>query len=157
MIIPDLMRYLPVLFEGQTDSEQYRSLMQELEQLAERSDSLYTGTGGVREEQFPEYHQCALDLLETLASYILSSEEVYVIASICRRNHNGIRRHGEGRGSCGRAAAGKGQTVRAGPFPELLPLRRIVRRDRDACAFRVVSAPRAVVDSDGMLDHREPL
>ena len=40
--------------------------MQELEQLAERSDSLYTGTGGVREEQFPEYHQCALDLLETL-------------------------------------------------------------------------------------------
>ena len=44
--------------------------MQELEQLAERSDSLYTGTGGVREEQFSEYYQCALDLLETLASYI---------------------------------------------------------------------------------------
>ena len=30
----------------------------------------YTGTGGVGEKQFPEYHQCALDLLETLATYV---------------------------------------------------------------------------------------
>ena len=69
-IIPDLIIYLPVLFEGQTDSEQYKSMMQDLELLAETSDRLYTGTGGVREEQFPEYHQCALDLLETLATYV---------------------------------------------------------------------------------------
>ena len=69
-IIPDLMRYLPVLFADQTDSEQYKSMMQDLEHLAEKSDRLYIGTGGVSEEQFPEYHQCALDLLETLATYV---------------------------------------------------------------------------------------
>lgn len=69
-IIPDLMKYLPILFANQTDAEQYKSMMQDLEQLAERSDRLYTGTGGVREEQFPEYHQCAMDLLETLATYV---------------------------------------------------------------------------------------
>ena len=69
-IIPELMKYLPVLFEGQTDSEQYKSMMQDLQQLADIADRLYTGTGGVREEQFPEYHQCALNLLETLATYI---------------------------------------------------------------------------------------
>ena len=69
-IIPDLMNYLPVLFAGQTNSEQYKSMMQDLQQLADIADRLYTGTGGVREEQFPEYHQCALNLLETLATYI---------------------------------------------------------------------------------------
>ena len=69
-IIADLMRYLPVLFEDRKDSEQYKSLMQDLEHLAEKSDRLYTETGGIREEQFPEYHQCALDLLETLATYV---------------------------------------------------------------------------------------
>ena len=69
-LIPDLMRYLPALFGSQTDSEQYKSMMQDLQQLADTADRLYTGTGGVREAQFPEYHQCALDLLETLATYI---------------------------------------------------------------------------------------
>lgn len=69
-IIPELMNYLPVLFAEQTNSEQYKSMMQDLQQLADIADRLYTGTGGVREEQFPEYHQCALDLLETLATYI---------------------------------------------------------------------------------------
>ncbi len=52
------------------DSEQYKSMMQESQQLAETADRLYNGTGGVREEQFSDYHQCALDLLETLATYI---------------------------------------------------------------------------------------
>lgn len=69
-LIPDLMRYLLVLFESQTDSEQYKSMMQDLEHLADTADWLYTGTGGVREEQFGEYHQCALDLLEVLATYM---------------------------------------------------------------------------------------
>ena len=69
-IIRDLLRYFPDLFSDQTDSKQYRSMVQDLEQLAEKSERLYTGTGGVREEQFPEYHQCALDLLETLATYV---------------------------------------------------------------------------------------
>ena len=69
-IIPDLIKYLPILFEGQTDSEQYKSMMQDLEQLSVVADRLYNGTGGVREEQFPEYHQCASDLLETLKIYI---------------------------------------------------------------------------------------
>ncbi len=69
-IIPDLIKYLPILFESQTDSEQYKSMMQDLQQLADTADRLYTGTGGVREEQFPEYHQCALNLLETLATYV---------------------------------------------------------------------------------------
>lgn len=69
-IIPDLMRYFPVLFEGQPDNEQYRSMMKDLQQLADIADRLYTGTGDVREEQFPEYHQCALNLPETLATYI---------------------------------------------------------------------------------------
>ena len=69
-IIPDLIQYMPILFESQTDSEQYKSFIQDLQSLANIADRLYTGTGGVREEQFPEYHQCALDLLETLATYI---------------------------------------------------------------------------------------
>lgn len=69
-LIPDLMKYLPILFKGQTKTEKYKSMMQDLEQLADKSDRLYTGIGGIREEQFPEYHQCALDLRETLAKYI---------------------------------------------------------------------------------------
>ncbi|MBE5807202.1 MAG: hypothetical protein E7317_02555 [Clostridiales bacterium] len=69
-IIPELIKYLPILFKGQTESEQYNSMIQDLQQLADTADRLYNVTGGVREEQFPEYHQCALDLLETLATYV---------------------------------------------------------------------------------------
>lgn len=59
-IILDLLNYFLILFEGQMDSEQYKSMMQELQQLAETTDRLYNGTGGVREKQFSDYHQCAL-------------------------------------------------------------------------------------------------
>ena len=79
-IIPDLIRYVPILFAEQQESEQYKSMIQDLEQLAERSDKLYNAVGGVREEQFFEYHQCANDLLEILATYIpdlLRKEEFF--------------------------------------------------------------------------------
>ena len=69
-IIPDLMKYLAVLFEDQSSAEQYNSMMQDLEHLADSSDKLYHSVGGIRETQFPEYHQNALDLLETLATYV---------------------------------------------------------------------------------------
>ena len=53
---------------------------EELEMLADSSDRLYHSTGGVRDEQFPEYHQNALDLLEKLATYVpdlLKKEEFF--------------------------------------------------------------------------------
>ena len=79
-IIPDLMKYLAILFEDQTGSEQYKSMMQELEMLADSSDKLYHSTGGIREEQFPQYHQNAEDLVEKLATYVpdlLKKEEFF--------------------------------------------------------------------------------
>ena len=79
-VSPDLMRYLAILFADQTDSEQYKSMIQDLEMLAESSNTLYHTTGGIREEQFPEYHQKALNLLETLATYVpdlLKKEEFF--------------------------------------------------------------------------------
>lgn len=54
--------------------------MQELAMLADSSDKLYHSTGGIRDEQFPEYHQNALDLLEILATYVhdlLKNEEFF--------------------------------------------------------------------------------
>ena len=69
-IIPDLMKYLAILFEDQSSAEQYNSMIQDLEHLADISDKLYHVDGGIRETQFPEYHQYALDLLETLATYV---------------------------------------------------------------------------------------
>ena len=46
----------------------YNSVL--LNEIFDISDKLYHVDGGIRETQFPEYHQNALDLLETLATYV---------------------------------------------------------------------------------------
>ena len=90
-IIPDLLRCIEKLFPTQGGSNQgggekvvgnhtYNALKNELEVLQQTSDGLVSSKGGVdTEEEFTEYHQCAQDLLETLASYIpmLLKEELF--------------------------------------------------------------------------------
>lgn len=70
-IIPDLIKCCAVLFESQADTYLYREFIQELEYLQDCSDKLTSSQGGVNtDEKFVPYHQCAEDLLETLATYV---------------------------------------------------------------------------------------
>lgn len=80
-IIPDLIKCFTVLFKSQSESYMYRNLMQDLQELRERSERVYYSTGGVNtEEKFEEYNACAKDLLEVLAQYVpemLKKEEFF--------------------------------------------------------------------------------
>ena len=70
-VIPELLKYFPVLFESQKSSRKYKSFIMELNLLQERSKKLTGSTGGVNtEEKFREYHQCAVDLYNTLSKYV---------------------------------------------------------------------------------------
>jgi len=71
-LIPEIKKALENLFADQIEegSEQFKSLSQELDVLIQKSESLVETEGGVRDEQFAEYHKCAEDLLETLAAYV---------------------------------------------------------------------------------------
>jgi hypothetical protein len=70
-IIPDLITCCKTLFQDQSNTRTYYSLIQDLEQLADDSERLYESTGGINtEEKFVKYNKCANELLETLANYV---------------------------------------------------------------------------------------
>lgn len=88
-VIPDLIKYLEILFEEQKGSYTYSDFMQEMEVLQDRSDKLTGSTGGVNtEEKFEEYHKCANDLREVLSIYvpILLKNESYFYDVFFSRN-----------------------------------------------------------------------
>ena len=70
-IIPDLIRYMKILFSEQSGTFTYSDFLQELEYLQDKSDRLTGSVGGVdTEEEFKKYHECASDLRETLSIYV---------------------------------------------------------------------------------------
>ena len=80
-LIPELIRSSAILFESQKGTYTYKSFMQELEELRDRSEQIYGSVGGVNtDEKFRIYNGCALELLEVLASYVpgmLRKEEFF--------------------------------------------------------------------------------
>lgn len=70
-VIPELLKYCPDLFKSQKNSRKYKSFIMELHLIQERSIKLTGSTGGVNtEDEFKEYHQCAVDLYNALSKYV---------------------------------------------------------------------------------------
>ena len=70
-LITELQGHLQVLFTSKSNTRNYRSLMQDLQNLWNISDSVVNTDGEVNTpEKFNVYHQCAIDLLTTLSIYI---------------------------------------------------------------------------------------
>ncbi len=70
-LITELKGHIQVLFSKQSNTRIYRSLMSELQNLWNISDSIVNTEGEVNSpEKFSVYHQCAIDLLNTLSLYI---------------------------------------------------------------------------------------
>ena len=76
-----LKSYVEILFEDQKTSNDYRDLMKELDAISKRAGKIVRSTGGVNtDEEFEEYHQYAVDLMETLKKYmpnLLKREEFF--------------------------------------------------------------------------------
>ena len=70
-IIPDLISCCEVLFQSQSSTYTYKTFMQELKKLENKSDKLTSSVGGVNtDEEFDLYHQYAEDLLDLLSKYV---------------------------------------------------------------------------------------
>lgn len=68
-MIEDLIRCIPALFPMQKSS--YQNLVSDLEDLQAETDRLLNVWGGIRtQEQFNEYHECALNLYKKLVDKI---------------------------------------------------------------------------------------
>lgn len=80
-LITELIGHLQVLFQGQNNTRRYNSFMQELRALWNTSYSVVNTDGEVNSsEKFDVYHQCAIDLLNTLSMYVpelLQGEEFF--------------------------------------------------------------------------------
>ena len=75
---------------------------------------------------------------------VLGHRNVLIGRRYCYR----LCRHGKGGCRCGGAAAGEGQTIRTGPFLELLAGFGCICCDRNVRAFGVLTAACAVIDGD---------
>ena len=70
-LITELTGHLQALFMDQANTRRYGSLMQEIRELWNVSDSVVNTDGEVNTtEKFDVYHKCAIDLLDTLAVYV---------------------------------------------------------------------------------------
>ena len=80
-IITQLKGHISVLFVNQEKTDVYKKLMKELDSIDENASRLARSTGGVNtDEEFAEYHQCAVDVLEALIENIpklLKQEEFF--------------------------------------------------------------------------------
>ena len=80
-MITALKSYTEILFEDQKTSNDYRDLMKELDVISKKAGKLVRSTGGVNtDEEFEEYRQYALDLMEVLQKYmpnLLKREEFF--------------------------------------------------------------------------------
>ncbi len=59
-----------VLFEAQKETFTYTSFMQDLEELADTARSISGSKGGVSADNYADYHQCAIELMETMIRYV---------------------------------------------------------------------------------------
>lgn len=68
-LIDDIINLIPILFEKQ--SWTYPILIQELEGIKADAEKVMFVTGGIRtQEQFNEYHQCALDVMQAIQDHV---------------------------------------------------------------------------------------
>ncbi len=68
-MIDELLKLIPILFESQPWSTPI--LIQELQRIKADAERIILVQGGIRtEEQFNAYHDCAIDLIDTLQNYI---------------------------------------------------------------------------------------
>lgn len=80
-LIPELIKNCEILFESQSETYNYKSFIQELEELRDKSEGIYESKGGVNtDEKFEEYNTCAKDLLKLLGENVpdmLRKEEFF--------------------------------------------------------------------------------
>ena len=68
-LVDELIKLVPTLFDSQPWSTPV--LIQELERIKADAEKIMLVQGGIRtQEQFDAYHDCAIDLIDTLKSYI---------------------------------------------------------------------------------------
>lgn len=80
-MIPALQEYIEILFQDQKSSPDYKDLKEGLDDIGDKAGRLVRSTGGVNtDEEFQEYHQYALDLMELLQDHmprLLKNEEFF--------------------------------------------------------------------------------
>lgn len=80
-MIPSLQHYIETLFQDQKSSQDYKDLMNGLEDIGKKAGRIYRSTGGVNtDEEFQEYRQYAVDLMELLQNHmpqLLKNEEFF--------------------------------------------------------------------------------
>ncbi len=80
-MIPALEKYIKTLFPNQKSSQDYKDLMNGLDDIGKKAGRIYRSTGGVNtDEEFQEYRQYAVDLMELLQNHmpqLLKNEEFF--------------------------------------------------------------------------------
>lgn len=80
-MIPALQYYMETLFKDQKSSQDYKDLMIGLEYIGKKAGRIVRSTGGVNtDEEFQEYRQYAVDLMELLQNHmpqLLKNEEFF--------------------------------------------------------------------------------
>ena len=80
-MIPALQQYIKTLFQDQKSSQDYKDLMKGLDDIGKKAGRIFRSTGGVNtDEEFQEYRQYALDLMELLQNHmpqLLKNEEFF--------------------------------------------------------------------------------
>lgn len=80
-MIPALQQYIKTLFQDQKSSQDYKDLMNGFDDIGKKAGRIYRSTGGVNtDEEFQEYRQYAVDLMELLQNHmpqLLKNEEFF--------------------------------------------------------------------------------
>ena len=80
-MIPALQQYIKTLFQDQKSSQDYKDIMSGLDDIGKKAGRIYRSTGGVNtDEEFQEYRQYAVDLMELLQNHmplLLKNEEFF--------------------------------------------------------------------------------
>lgn len=80
-MIPNIKKYIEVLFANQLSDADYKALVKELDSIEKKASKIESSTGGVNtDEEFELIHEYASDVLETLIKYIpglLKDEEFF--------------------------------------------------------------------------------
>ncbi len=70
-MIPNIKKYIEVLFADQLSDADYRAMLKELDSIEKKASRIESSTGGVNtDEEFELIHEYASDVLETLIKYI---------------------------------------------------------------------------------------
>lgn len=71
-MISELIEYCEILFSSQKKSCIYKKLIKELKNIEKSASKLLKSEGGITDEKFNEYHECAAEVMQTLKDNIPS-------------------------------------------------------------------------------------